>query len=219
MDKLEAFLLLMGGLGTFLLGLKLMSDNLQSLAGDRLKPLFNKLSNNRFMGIATGAGITAVIQSSSAAVGVLQALAANELIGADAAVYVLFGQNIGTCITAALAAVGISQNAKRAAAVHILFNVIGTAIFTPLCMAMPLPELMQALAPGDPAAQIAHFHTLFNIASTLLLFPFGGALARLSERLLPEEKRRRPRRNCRLRPKNGICNMRTSHKTEAPTFR
>lgn len=86
-------------------------------------------------------------------------------------------------------------------------------------MAMPLPELMQALASGDPAAQIAHFHTLFNIASTLLLFPFGGALARLSERLLPDEKRRRPRRNRRLRPEKGICNMRTSHKTEAPTFR
>ena len=207
------------GLGFLFLGMTEMSEALAPLARS---PQFIRLLTafeSPLLGILAGTVFTAVIQSSSAAVGILQALAANGLIGADAAVYVLFGQNIGTCVTAALAAVGTSQNAKRAAAVHILFNAIGTAIFTPLCMAMPLAELMQALAPGDPAAQIAHFHTLFNMASTLLLFPFGGALARLSERLLPDEKRRRPRRNRRLRPEKGICNMRTPHNTEAPTFR
>ncbi len=177
------------GLGFLFIGMSMMSSALAPLAQS---PRFIRLLTSfqsPILGILAGTVFTAVIQSSSASVGILQALAANGLIGADAAVYVLFGQNIGTCITAALAAVGTSQNAKRAAAVHILFNVFGTAIFTPLCMVIPLRAFVESLAPGDPAAQIAHMHTLFNVASTLLLFPFGGALARLAERILPEEKR------------------------------
>lgn len=103
MDKLEAFLLLMGGLGTFLLGLKLMSDNLQSLAGDRLKPLFNKLSNNRFMGIATGAGITAVIQSSSATTVMVVGFVNAGIMTLKQATGIIMGANIGTTITAHIA--------------------------------------------------------------------------------------------------------------------
>lgn len=104
MEKFEALLLLLGGLGTFLLGLKLMSDNLQNLAGNRLKPLFNKLSNNRFMGIATGAGITAVIQSSSATTVMVVGFVNAGIMTLKQATGIIMGANIGTTITAHIAA-------------------------------------------------------------------------------------------------------------------
>ncbi len=90
--------------------------------------------SNPLLGILAGAAFTAIIQSSSASVGILQALAVSGLIGLDSAVFVLFGQNIGTCITAALASIGASRDAKRATLIHLLFNVIGTAVFTAVCL-------------------------------------------------------------------------------------
>ena len=108
------------------------------------------------------------------------------MIGLDNAVFVLFGQNIGTCITAVLAAVGTSRNAKRATVIHLIFNVFGTVLFTIICIAFPLTSFVEGLTPGNPPAQIANMHTLFNIATTVLLLPFGTKLAQLAERLLPE---------------------------------
>ena len=334
MEKFEALLLLFGGLGTFLLGLKLMSDNLQTLAGNRLKPLFNKLSNNRFMGIATGAGITAVIQSSSAttvmvvgfvnagimtlkqATGIIMGanigttitahiaalqslpiasfLAALACVGAfmtmsskdkvaksgmlicgigvifvgmdfmssamDAfskdeaisqfissirnpfllmiiglaftaliqsssattsilitlgaagmmtlrsAIFMTLGINIGTCVTAMLASIGANANAKRASIIHLMFNIFGTIIFSLLIVLLPLisPKLafdywLAKLVPDVIGTQIALFHTLFNVVSTIILVPFTGGLTKLAtlivrdkknkEQEVPEEKR------------------------------
>ncbi len=334
MEKFEALLLLFGGLGTFLLGLKLMSDNLQTLAGNRLKPLFNKLSNNRFMGIATGAGITAVIQSSSAttvmvvgfvnagimtlkqATGIIMGanigttitahiaalqslpiasfLAALACVGAfmtmsskdkvaksgmlicgigvifvgmdfmssamDAfskdeaisqfissirnpfllmiiglaftaliqsssattsilitlgaagmmtlrsAIFMTLGINIGTCVTAMLASIGANANAKRASVIHLMFNIFGTIIFSLLIFLLPLisPKLafdywLAKLVPDVIGTQIALFHTLFNVVSTIILVPFTGGLTKLAtlivrdkknkEQEVPEEKR------------------------------
>ena len=334
MEKFEALLLLFGGLGTFLLGLKLMSDNLQTLAGNRLKPLFNKLSNNRFMGIATGAGITAVIQSSSAttvmvvgfvnagimtlkqATGIIMGanigttitahiaalqslpiasfLAALACVGAfmtmsskdkvaksgmlicgigvifvgmdfmssamDAfskdeaiskfissisnpfllmiiglaftaliqsssattsilitlgaagmmtlrsAIFMTLGINIGTCVTAMLASIGANANAKRASVIHLMFNIFGTIIFSLLIVLLPLisPKLafdywLAKLVPDVIGTQIALFHTLFNVVSTIILVPFTGGLTKLAtlivrdkknkEQEVPEEKR------------------------------
>ena len=101
--------------------------------------------------------------------------------------FVLFGQNIGTCITAALASIGASRDAKRATLIHLLFNMIGTAVFTAVCIIWPLTGLVGSLTPDNPAAQIANMHTLFNIVTTLLLLPFGAQLARLAGILLPDK--------------------------------
>mgnify|MGYP003097890937 FL=1 len=102
--------------------------------------------------------------------------------------YVLFGQNIGTCITAVLAAIGTGRNAKRTTIIHLSFNLIGTVVFTVLCMTTPLVSLVAQLTPGRPAAQIANMHTIFNIGMTLLLLPAGNLLAGMAEHLLPDKK-------------------------------
>ena len=129
---------------------------------------------------------TAIIQSSSASVGILQTLAASGLIGLPSAVYILFGQNIGTCVTAVLASIGTNRSAKRTTIIHLLFNIIGTTLFTVLCMLTPLTSLVESMLPASPAGQIAAMHTLFNIATTLLLLPFGTQLAKIAEHILPD---------------------------------
>ena len=116
----------------------------------------------------------------------MQALAVSGVIGLPSAVYVLFGQNIGTCITAVLASIGTSRNAKRTTVIHLLFNIIGTVVFTVICMLTPLTAFVESLSPANPAAQIANMHTLFNIATTLMLLPFGTLLAKAAVRILPE---------------------------------
>lgn len=130
---------------------------------------------------------TAIIQSSSASVGILQTLASSGLISLSNAVYVLFGQNIGTCITAVLASIGTSRSAKRTTIIHLMFNIIGTIIFTAICILTPLTSLIEWLTPDKVSAQIANMHTLFNIATTLLLIPFGNFMALAAEKILPEK--------------------------------
>lgn len=330
MEMLKSILFLLGGLGSFLVGLKMMGDNLQNIAGDRLKLLFNKVSNNKFMGIATGAGITAVIQSSSATtvmiVGFVNAgmmtlkqatsiimganigttitaqitalqslpitpfLAALACVGAfmamfgkdklakagmlvsgigiifvgmkfmgdsmsninnsptvvkllssatnpfllmliglvftaifqssaattsilitlcsvssgdsgqlmtlQSAIFVTLGINIGTCVTAMLASIGANTNAKRASIIHLLFNVFGTLIFMILIFVAPLISKKLAIDywlakafPGVVSTQIAMFHTIFNIVSTLILLPFTGGLTKLATLIVRDKKK------------------------------
>ena len=125
---------IIGGLGVLFIGMDMMSASMAPL---REMPGFVSLMttfSNPVIGILAGALFTAVIQSSSASVGILQALANSGVIGLPSAVYVLFGQNIGTCITAVLASIGTSRNAKRATIIHLMFNVIGTILFTVLCI-------------------------------------------------------------------------------------
>lgn len=184
--KVQHYGQIVAGLGILFIGMGMMSDAMVPLRNSAaFVDLMTKFSNP-LLGILAGAVFTAVIQSSSASVGILQALAASGVIGLDNAVFVLFGQNIGTCITAVLAAVGTSRNAKRATVIHLIFNVFGTVLFTIICIAFPLTSFVEGLTPGNPPAQIANMHTLFNIATTILLLPFGTKLARLAERLLPE---------------------------------
>ena len=115
-------------------------------------------------------------------------MATSGLIGLPSAVYVLFGQNIGTCITAVLASIGTNRNAKRTTIIHLMFNLIGTTIFTIVCMTTPLTSLVESFTPGRVAAQIANMHTLFNVVTTLILLPFGNYLAVLATKILPEKK-------------------------------
>lgn len=177
---------IIAGLGILFIGMEMMSSAMMPLRES--KAFINLMTqfSNPLLGILAGMIFTAVIQSSSASVGILQALVASGLIGLPSAVYVLFGQNIGTCITAVLAAIGTSRNAKRTTVLHLLFNVIGTTLFTLACMFTPLTPLVASFTPGSLPAQIANMHTVFNVVTTLLLLPFGNYLAKLAVRILPE---------------------------------
>ena len=176
------------GFGLLFLGIDMMSDSMAPLresAGfmnfivtvseSPLRPLF---------GIILGIVMTAVLQSSSASVGVLQTLAMQGLVPLKFSVFVLFGQNIGTCLTALFSTVGAKKNSKRAAVIHLLFNLIGTGIFILIALLTPYVEWIEKLSP-DPMAQIAISHIVFNIASTVIMFPFANILVKLSCLLVP----------------------------------
>lgn len=173
------------GLGVLFIGMDMMSASMAPLRESEMFMRFMTNFSNPLIGILVGAVFTAIIQSSSASVGILQALAATGMIPLSSAVYVLFGQNIGTCITAVLASIGTKTNAKRTTVIHLTFNMIGTTVFTILCMITPFVSWMEALN-ADPVAQIANTHTVFNIVTTLLLLPFGNLLAQLAIKILPD---------------------------------
>ena len=176
------------GFGLLFLGIDMMSDSMAPLresAGfmnfivtvseSPLRPLF---------GIILGIVMTAVLQSSSASVGVLQTLAMQGLVPLKFSVFVLFGQNIGTCLTALFSTVGAKKNSKSAAVIHLLFNLIGTGIFILIALLAPYVEWIEKLSP-DPMAQIAISHIVFNIVSTVVMFPFAKVLVKLSCLLVP----------------------------------
>lgn len=177
---------IIAGLGVLFIGMDMMSTAMEPLQDSQTFTHVVTSFDNPVIGILVGAGFTALIQSSSASVGILQALATGGLIGLPQAVYVLFGQNIGTCITAVLAAIGTKAEAKRTTIIHLMFNIFGTILFTLICMATPFVAVMESLTPGNGAAQIANVHTVFNVVTTLVLLPFGGQMARIATRILPE---------------------------------
>ena len=179
---------IIAGLGILFIGMDMMSGAMKPL---RDVPEFVNLLtsfSNPILGILAGAVFTAVIQSSSASVGILQALATSGAIGLDSACFVLFGQNIGTCITAFISSLGANTNAKRATVLHILFNVIGTIFFTIVCIVTPMVSWVEAITPGNVPGQIANLHTVFNIATTVLLIPFGQYLVKLATFILRDKK-------------------------------
>ena len=175
------------GLGILFIGMEMMSEAMTPLGNSREFVSLLTRFENPLLGILAGTVFTALIQSSSASVGILQALAASGVIGLNSAAFILFGQNIGTCITALLASIGASKNAKRATLIHIMFNVIGTILFTILCLTTPLISLIQGYTPENTPAQIANLHTLFNVVTTILLIPFGVWLTKLAVILLKDE--------------------------------
>ena len=179
---------IVAGLGILFLGMGMMSAAMIPLRNSEGFVRLMTRFSNPLLGILAGAGFTAIIQSSSASVGILQALAVSGLIGIDSAVFVLFGQNIGTCITALLASVGTSRNAKRTTVIHLMFNVIGTTLFVVLCILTPFTDFVAGLTPGNPVAQIANVHTIFNVSTTLILLPFGTLLERIAIAILPDRQ-------------------------------
>ena len=177
---------ILAGFGVLFIGMDMMGASMAPLKeSQEFISLMTRFSNP-VLGILAGAVFTAVIQSSSASVGILQTLAAGGLIPFSSAVFVLFGQNIGTCITAVLASIGTNKNAKRTTIIHLLFNIIGTTVFTIVCLILPLTNFVESITPANPTAQIANMHTIFNIATTLLLLPLGNYLAKLAVIILPE---------------------------------
>ena len=184
-EKLHHFGKIIAGLGILFIGMDMMSAAMMPLRESEAFISLMTQFSNPVLGILAGAIFTAIIQSSSASVGILQALASSGVIGLPQAVYVLFGQNIGTCITAVLAAIGTRRNAKRTTIIHLSFNIIGTIVFTIICMVTPFVSLMEGLTP-NVSAQIANTHTIFNITTTLLLLPFGTQLAKMATKILPD---------------------------------
>lgn len=176
------------GLGILFIGMDMMGAAMKPLANNEDFVSLLTSFENPILGILAGTVFTAIIQSSSASVGILQALADSGVIGLGSAVFVLFGQNIGTCVTALLASIGTSRNARRTTVIHISFNIIGTIVFTILCLTTPLVAFMESLTPDKASAQIANMHTLFNVTTTILLIPFGNYLAKFAEKLLKDKE-------------------------------
>lgn len=183
-EKLHHIGNIMAGLGILFIGMDMMSAAMEPLRDS--EQFVNLLTNfeNPVIGILAGTVFTAIIQSSSASVGILQALASSGIVQLSSAAFVLFGMNIGTCITALLASIGTSRNAKRTTVIHITFNVIGTIIFTTLCLTTGMIPLVESWTPGNASAQIANLHTTFNIVTSLILIPFGTWLTKFAELVL-----------------------------------
>jgi len=168
------------GLGILFTGMLSMTSAVKPLSElEAFRTLFATLSNP-ILGIIAGAVVTALLQSSSASVGILQAISATGILKFSSAFPIIMGQNIGTCVTSIISAVGTSKNAKRAAMVHLYFNVIGTVLF--LVFFYSVKTLIGFSFWDDPIDMggIANFHTLFNVAVTLVLLPFAGLIEKLA---------------------------------------
>ena len=178
--------LILLGFATLMFGMESMSD---AVSGLREVPQFRQMMiafQNPVLGVLAGAVLTAIIQSSSASVGILQALASTGQVSLGASIPIIMGQNIGTCVTAMLSSVGTNKNARRAALVHLSFNVIGTVVWLVVfCLVRALfrPVLLDASA---SLFSIAVVHSAFNVLCTLLLLPMTGLLERLAHRLVPD---------------------------------
>ena len=189
------------GLGLVFFGMSVMSDAMSPLR--TYQPFLDLMvkMGNPALGILVAAVFTGLVQSSSATTGVVIAMASQGLIGLDAGIALIFGANVGTCVTAMLASLGKPRNAVRASLVHVLFNIVGVLLWVgfidQLVMLVtylsPASEQLSGTArlAADTPRQIANAHTIFNIANTLILLPFGAQFARLVERLIPEVEEER----------------------------
>lgn len=170
------------GFGLLFVGISTMSDAVEPLqTSETFRNLFASLGGNPLLGILVGAVVTAIIQSSSASVGILQSLAAAGLVPFNAAIYIIMGQNIGTCVTAILSGIGAKKNAKTASLMHLLFNIIGTVIFSVAAIAFFAIQKPSWGYANITQTQISTVHTAFNIATTVLLFPASGLIIRLAK--------------------------------------
>jgi phosphate:Na+ symporter len=176
------------GFGVLFVGLHTMSQAMEPLKDNEAFRSFLVSFKNPVVGVLIGATFTVVLQSSSASIGVLQSLAFVGLIGLDGAVYVILGQNIGTCVTAILASIGKNTNSKRTAGIHLMFNIFGTIVFLILLALIPgIVDLVKSISPDNVRWQIANFHTLFNVSMTLLLLPFAKPMVALIKRIIPDK--------------------------------
>ena len=183
------------GIGTIMLGfmalmtgMDIMGDSMEFL---ETEPWFARLMisfSNPIVGILFGAGLTAIIQSSSASVGILQGLCGTGVVTFGSAIPIILGQNIGTCITAIIGAIGANRNARRTAMVHLLFNVVGVLIFVVVFYGLGLLIDWKFLNQSAAAWDIAVIHTCFNVAATCVLMPMNGLLVKLAYLFIPKEQ-------------------------------
>ncbi|MDI0264433.1 Na/Pi cotransporter family protein [Clostridioides difficile] len=173
------------GFGILFTGMEFMKDAVAPLAEYKaFTDVLLYFSKNPLLGILAGFAITGIIQSSSASMGMLIALASQGILPLSAALPILYGDNIGTCVTSLLSSVGASRNARRAAVMHLSFNVIGTIIFM-LVLNKPISAIVTHFNPTDTARQIANAHTLFNLTNVIILLPFSKYIVKLASKLIP----------------------------------
>ena len=168
------------GLGVLFIGMNTMTEAMQPMQS---WPGFQDMMlqvSNPVLGVLVGLFLTALIQSSSASIGILQALAGANLLGIHGALFILFGQNIGTCVTALLASIGTNRTARRAAVVHLLFNVIGAIMFIIISLTLPFADWIIQLAGDNVRLQIAFAHVIFNVTTTLVLLPVSSVLEKMA---------------------------------------
>ena len=175
------------GFGMLFTGMEFMKDAVEPLRDYKgFTDMLVSFGQYPILGLLLGFGITAIVQSSSASMGMLVALAAEGLIPLNAALPILYGQNIGTCVTSLLSSIGANKNAKRAAVIHLIFNVLGTILFL-IFLNKPVVSLVTGMDPGNVARQIANTHTLFNIISVLILLPFNNIIIKMAMRIIPDK--------------------------------
>lgn len=176
---------IIAGFGILFMGMTNMGDALAPLSESQFfKDLMSTFSNP-LLGVLIGLVFTAIIQSSSASVGVLMALAAQGVVPIESAVFVIFGQNIGTCVTAVLSCIGTNRTAKRTATVHLLFNIIGATLFICISLLTPFVSWVKMAVPGNILMQISIVHITFNVVTTALLLPLSEYLVKLACLVIP----------------------------------
>lgn len=174
------------GFGILFTGMEFMKESVKPLA--EFKGFTDSLigfGQRPILGLLLGFGITAIVQSSSASMGMLIALATQGLIPLNSALPILYGQNIGTCVTSLISSIGASKNARRAAIIHLLLNIIGSIVFL-LLLNKPMVQIVTRLNPDDIARQIANTNTIFNIVSVVVLLPFSKLIVKLSIKIIPD---------------------------------
>lgn len=177
------------GFTVLMFGMNMMSGAVEPLAdAPWFSDLFLAFSNNPLLGILAGAVLTAIIQSSSASVGILQALAATGSVTFASAFPIVLGQNIGTCVTALISCIGAKKNAKRAALVHLYFNILGVAVMSALFYSINAFVQMDFVTKSINAAGIATIHTVFNVGATIILLPFNKLIVKIAEKTIKEDK-------------------------------
>lgn len=176
---------IIAGFGILFMGMKMMSTAMEPLSESEVFTSLMTSFSNPLLGVLVGLVFTAIIQSSSASVGVLQALGAAGAITLPSAIYVIYGQNIGTCVTALISSVGTSKTARRTAVVHLMFNVFGAVLFIAISMLFPFAELVQRIAPGSVMAQISIVHVIFNIVCTAIMLPLSSLLVKVACKVIP----------------------------------
>ena len=176
------------GFGILFTGMDSMKEAVKPLAGYQgFTDMLLSFGHHPILGVLMGFAITAIVQSSSASMGMLIALASQGLIPITAALPILYGENIGTCVTSLISSIGASRNARRAAIMHLTFNVLGSMIFM-FILSKPIVAIVTAIDPTDAARQIANAHTLFNILNVIVLLPFNKLIVKLALKLVPETK-------------------------------
>ena len=179
--------IVIAGLGILFLGMNMMSDAMRGMRDNQAFINLMTSLKNPILGVLVGTVFTALIQSSSASIGILQALAMAGLVTLDTGIYVMFGFAIGTCVTAVLASIGTNANAKRVTIIHLAFNVIGTVVFVILCQFIPYVQFFQNMFPESPEAQIANAFLVFKVVTTVMLVPFTKQLVKFSRAIIKEE--------------------------------